>query len=60
MSGASNGGIVPLVGDSECWHVIERLRLVELLRRAHEGEDPDLLYIEEYVNAERDEVEADG
>lgn len=48
---------VPLVGESECWHVIDRERLMQLLRRAHAGEDPDLLYIEEYVNAEREEIE---
>jgi hypothetical protein len=39
------------------WHVIESSRLLELLRRAHAGENPDLLYIEEYVNAERENVE---
>lgn len=55
----SNRGRIPLVGESECWHVIDRERLLELLRRAHGGEDPNLLYIEEYVNAKRDEVEAD-
>lgn len=41
----------------ECWHVIEEARLMELLRRAQEGESPDLIYIEEYVNAEREEFE---
>ena len=28
--------------------------LLDLLRRAHNGEDPDLLYAEEYANAERE------
>ena len=40
----------------ECWHVIEAKRLMKLLRRAHAGENPDLIYIEEYVNAEREDV----
>ena len=41
------------------WHVISGERLMELLRRAHDGENPDLIYIEEYVNADREEVEGD-
>lgn len=40
-----------------CWHVIEAKRLMELLRRAYGGENPDLIYIEEYVNAEREDIE---
>jgi hypothetical protein len=43
----------------ECWHVVADDRLMELLRRAHAGEDPDLLYIEEYVNAERETVDGE-
>jgi hypothetical protein len=39
------------------WHVINGETLIGLLRRAHAGEDPDLLYIEEYVNSDRDEVD---
>jgi len=30
---------------------------MELLRRAYGGENPDLIYIEEYVNAEREDIE---
>ena len=41
----------------ERWHVISGERLQELLRRAHAGENPDLIYIEEYVNANRESVE---
>jgi hypothetical protein len=37
------------------WHVISDQDLVSLLKRAHEGEDPDLLYIELYANGDRDE-----
>jgi hypothetical protein len=36
--------------------VISEDALLSLLRRAHAGENPDLLYAEEYVNADRDEV----
>lgn len=41
------------------WHVIPGERLQELLRRAHAGEDPELLYIEEYVTSDREQVEGD-
>jgi hypothetical protein len=41
------------------WHVMHSDRLMQLLRRAHAGEDPDLLYIEEYVNAERETVDGE-
>ncbi len=46
-----------LPAETETWHVIEGVRLIELLRRANAGENPDLLYIEEYVNADREEVD---
>ena len=32
------------------WWAISGERLLELLGRAHEGADPDLLYAEEYAN----------
>lgn len=41
-------------------HVIGGALLVELLHRAHAGENPDLLYIEAYVNADRDEIRGAG
>lgn len=34
------------------WWTISGEALLDLLRRAHAGEDPDLLYAEEYANAE--------
>lgn len=34
------------------WWVIHGESLMDLLRRAHAGEDPDLLYVEEYANCE--------
>lgn len=34
------------------WWSISGEALLDLLRRAHGGEDPDLLYAEEYANAE--------
>jgi hypothetical protein len=34
------------------WHVISGEHLLELLRRVADGEDPDLVYLEVYVNAE--------
>ena len=39
------------------WDVLPGERLLELLRRAHAGEDPDLLYAEQYANADHEQVE---
>lgn len=39
------------------WWSISGEALLDLLRRAHDGEDPDLLYAEEYANAEREDVD---
>lgn len=36
------------------WWSISGEGLLDLLRRAYAGEDPDMLYAEEYANAERD------
>lgn len=36
------------------WWTISGTALLGLLRRAHDGEDPDMLYAEEYVNADRE------
>lgn len=41
------------------WDVLPGEFLLELLRRAHAGEDPDLLYAEVYANAEREQMEGD-
>lgn len=35
------------------WHVINSRDLLALLRRSHAGEDPEILYLEAYVNADR-------
>lgn len=42
------------------WDVIAGEDLLALLRRAHDGEDPDLLYAEHYANAERLESDEDA
>lgn len=39
------------------WHVINGERLLELLRRAAAGENPDLVYAEEWANADHERVE---
>ena len=39
------------------WHVISEEHLLELLRRVASGEDPDMVYLEVYVNASREEVD---
>lgn len=37
------------------WWVLEGRALLDALRRAHEGEDPDLLYAEHYANSDQGE-----
>lgn len=39
------------------WHVVSGERLLDLLRRAAAGETPDLLYAEEWANADHEHVE---
>lgn len=36
----------------ETWWVISGADFAEALRRAHAGEDPELLYVEHYANTE--------
>lgn len=38
------------------WWAISGDELLDMLRRAHAGENPDLIYAEEYANSEREEV----
>lgn len=38
------------------WHVISGEDLLAMLRRVQAGEDPGLVYAEEYVNADREQV----
>lgn len=35
------------------WHVISGSTLLAMLQRCHAGEDPNMVYLEEYANAER-------
>lgn len=37
------------------WHVIHGDSLMAMLRRVAAGEDPEMVYLEEYVNAERED-----
>jgi hypothetical protein len=46
-------------GHVPCWWSISEERLLDLLRRAHNGEDPELLYAEQYANADVTHVEGD-
>jgi hypothetical protein len=45
------------MGDNLGWHVISGEDLLAMLRRVAAGEEPDMVYAEEYVNAERETVE---
>lgn len=42
------------------WHVISGAALLDLLRRARAGDDPDLLYAEEWANADHETVAGTG
>lgn len=42
------------------WWVIEDVELLELLRRAHAGEAPDVLMLEAYANSDVSQDQADG
>ena len=39
------------------WWAIAGAALLDLLRRAHAGENPDLLYAEAYANSDHERVE---
>lgn len=39
------------------WWVINGERLREALRRAHDGDDPDVVFLEFYVNSEHEAQE---
>ena len=39
------------------WWVLSGDNLLDMLRRAHAGEDPDLIYAEEYANSEHERPE---
>jgi hypothetical protein len=41
------------------WHVISSDQMLSMLRRVAAGEDPEMVYLEEYVNADRDDVEGE-
>ena len=39
------------------WHVISGEDLLDMLRCAHNGDDPDMLYAELWANADHEHVE---
>lgn len=39
------------------WHVIPGEALLRMLRRVAAGEDPDMVYAEEWANADHERVE---
>lgn len=40
--------------DPQGWWTISGTSLLDMLRRAHRGEDPDLLYAEAYANSDHE------
>lgn len=53
LSHRSAGDSPPPLG----WWAIAGDELIDLLRRAHAGESPDLLYAEAYANSDHERVE---
>lgn len=52
--------MIPAALDTETdlgWHVINGEHLLEMLRRAAQGEDPDLLFAELWANADHTRIE---
>ena len=41
------------------WHVISGEQLLEMLRRVRSGEDPDMVYAEEWANADHERIEGE-
>jgi hypothetical protein len=52
--GEGEGAVVDLAPLG--WHVISGEQLLVMLRRVRDGEDPDMVYAEEYVNADREDA----
>lgn len=46
-----------LTAATPVWHVIDSDRLLQMLRRVEAGEDPDMVYLEEYANAEHEDCD---
>lgn len=49
----------PAPSDAMGWWVLSGDNLLAMLRRAHGGEDPDLIYAEEYANSEHESLTDD-
>jgi hypothetical protein len=47
-------------GEGLGWWVIAGEAMIEMLRRAAGGEDPDMIYTEEYANSEHEKPEGAG
>ena len=41
------------------WHVISGEQLLAMLRRVAAGESPDLVYAEEWANAEHEQIDGE-
>jgi hypothetical protein len=39
------------------WHVMDSTTLLKMLHRVADGEDPEMVYLEEYANAKHNEKE---
>jgi len=43
----------------DSWWTISTESMLAMLRRCHDGEDPELVFMEEYANADHEYVEED-
>ena len=53
VGGVANTDNTPPLG----WHVISGEDLLAMLRRVANGENPDMVYVEEWVNADHEKVD---
>ncbi len=49
--------VLTAIVEKDCWWTISGPALVNLLRRAHAGENPDQIYAREYLAADSEEHE---
>lgn len=50
----------PTPPPDRAWHVINGAHLLDLLRRAAAGEDPDVVYVEAWLRASREDLPGQG
>lgn len=49
-----------MIDANALWHVVHAETLLHMLRRVRDGDDPDLVYLEEFANATHERHPGDG